>query len=167
MQSELVDRGIEFLADVEKRIELLLKQRRVWEIRESDSPEQQTSREWESLEAGKMWIDREFRPALDEEGLSQFESMMATTQGKLLRALPDRENWRLELHAPHATPRGAYLKKHHIRTWQSWWRAKVGAGPGNGHCWCGVGREHRAPCPYYYVRSRHSPQHARLGTHQL
>ncbi|MGE0607921.1 MAG: lipopolysaccharide kinase InaA family protein [Pirellulales bacterium] len=130
VQSELVDRGIEFLADVERRVELLLKQRRVWEIRESGAAEQLSQRQWESLEAGKMWIDREFRAALDQGGLSQFESMMATTSGRLLRALPDRENWRLELHAPHGSARGAYLKKHHIRTWQSWWRAKVGAGPG-------------------------------------
>jgi heptose I phosphotransferase len=127
---EMEDRGIEFLADVERRVEQLLTRRRVWEIRESDTEVHQSVHSLETVESGKMWIDREFRPALDQDGLSRFEAIMGTTRGKLLRALPDRENWRLELHPPHAAPRGAYLKKHHVRDWHSWWRAKVGAGPG-------------------------------------
>ncbi len=55
---------------------------------------------------------------------------MTITRGQLLRSLPDRENWRLELHAPHGLPRGAYLKRHHVRSLGGWVRAKVGAGPG-------------------------------------
>jgi len=55
---------------------------------------------------------------------------MGWTEGKLLRALPDRENWRLEFHPAHGQLRGAYLKKHHVRTWLTWLRARFGAGPG-------------------------------------
>lgn len=83
-----------------------------------------------SAEPSLMWVDPSDKEALARAGLATFDSMMATTNGKLLRALPDRENWRLELHAAQHGPRGAYLKKHHTRTWGQWLRAKLGAGPG-------------------------------------
>ncbi len=77
----------------------------------------------------KMWIDESYRAALQNAGLDTFAAMMATTDGRCMRALPDRENWRLELHAPHAGPRGAFLKKHHERRWSYWLRAKLGLSP--------------------------------------
>jgi len=83
----------------------------------------------ESLDGGRMWVDRRFREPLREAGLDRFEAMMATTQGRCLRALGDRENWRLELHDGHRGPRGLYLKKHHVRSLGSRIRAAVGAPP--------------------------------------
>jgi len=77
-----------------------------------------------------MWLDERYLPHMEEAGLTHFDAVMQTQGGRCLRALADRENWRLELHAPHDRLRGAYLKKHHIRTPLSWLRAKLGAGPG-------------------------------------
>ena len=128
--SELEERGIEILAAIERQVELQLTRRRIWEIRESDTAEHQAVQSLVAVDAGAMWVNREFRASLDSAGLNRFKSIMATTGGRLLRALPDRENWRLELHAPHGAAQGAYLKKHHVRDARSWWRAKVGAGPG-------------------------------------
>lgn len=82
------------------------------------------------LPGGGMWIDRRFRDSLERAGLVSFQAMMATTTGRLLRALPDRENWRLDLPEDPAPPRGAFLKKHHVRGWKGWLRAKLGWGPG-------------------------------------
>lgn len=129
-QAELEDRGTDVLQGVAGRVEKLLTRRRIWEIRESDTEEHQAVHSLESVETGRMWIDRDFRQALDARGLSNFQSMMTTTRGRLLRSLPDRENWRLELHEPHIEPRGAYLKRHHVRGVRAWLRAKVGARPG-------------------------------------
>lgn len=78
---------------------------------------------------GLMWLDGRYRTALDASGLGGFEAVMDLSAGRCLRALADRENWRLELHAPHASPRGAFLKKHHVRTWQSLLRARLGLRP--------------------------------------
>jgi heptose I phosphotransferase len=47
-----------------------------------------------------------------------------------MRALRDRENWRLQLHAAHGASRAVYLKKHHVRTLASRVRAWLGLGPG-------------------------------------
>jgi heptose I phosphotransferase len=127
--AEMEDLGIELVAEVDRGVERLLTQRRIWEIRESDTETHRGVIPLESVDPGKMWIDREFRPTLEAAGLAHFDDVMSTTQGRLLRALPDRENWRLELHGPHG-PRGAYLKKHHVRDWGTWWRARLGTGPG-------------------------------------
>ncbi|MES1213843.1 MAG: lipopolysaccharide kinase InaA family protein, partial [Singulisphaera sp.] len=54
-------------------------------------------------------------------------AVMATTEGRLMRALPDRENWWLRLHGPHGATRGAFLKKHHERSVPHWLRAKLRA----------------------------------------
>jgi heptose I phosphotransferase len=128
--AELEDLGTEVLAEVARRVEKLLTLRKIWEIRESDTEEHRGVQSLESVETGRMWIDHHFRSALDAQGLSTFESMMTTSDGHLLRSLSDRENWRLELHAPHPEPRAAYLKRHHVRTAGAWLRAKIGTGPG-------------------------------------
>jgi heptose I phosphotransferase len=53
---------------------------------------------------------------------------MACRDGHCMRALGERENWRLELRDGPAL-RGVYLKRHHFRTFYSWLRAKLGIGP--------------------------------------
>jgi hypothetical protein len=78
-----------------------------------------------SPETREIWIDDEFAPSLCAAGLIDFESFMETERGRCLRALDDRENWRLDLPHP-AGPRGAYLKKHHVRSWRWWLRARLG-----------------------------------------
>ncbi len=85
---------------------------------------------------GKMWFDGRFRSALGQARLDSFEQVMASVSGRCLRTLPDRENWYLKLSPPHGRSPGVYLKKHHVRTWQSRLRAKCGAvfgliGPGD------------------------------------
>jgi len=76
-----------------------------------------------------MWLDAGFGPALQRAGLDRLRAVMDTRQGHCLRTLTDRENWRLVIHGPHE-PRGVFLKKHHIRTWRTWLRARLGLGPG-------------------------------------
>src|SRR5689334_6786915 len=83
-----------------------------------------------ALDRSQMWVEGQYLPYLQRAGLTSFEAMMNTTAGRCLRALADRENWRLELHDAHQQPRGAYLKKHHVRGWRQWLRAKLGIGPG-------------------------------------
>ncbi len=128
--SGLEDRGMQVADAVARRAEHLLTFRKIWEIRESDTDEHRAVQPMESLQTGKMWIDRRYREPLKGSEIATFESMMETTDGRLLRALRDRENWRIEVHGPHGHLRGAYLKKHHVRAWTTWLRAKVGAGPG-------------------------------------
>ena len=79
---------------------------------------------------GKMWLDFRFRSELEAAGLVGFEAVMATGAGRCLRVLKDRENWRLTLRDRSCRARGVYLKRHHVRTWGSRLRAKLGAGPG-------------------------------------
>jgi len=79
---------------------------------------------------GAMWLDGRFGPPLERAGLGSFEAVMASAGGRCLRALSDRENWRLELDEGHPKPRGVYLKKHHVRTLGSRLRAVLGGGPG-------------------------------------
>ena len=81
---------------------------------------------------GQMWLDERFHAPLAHAGLDRFGAVMATLDGRCMRALADRENWRLELHGPHEDARGVFLKKHHVRTWSNRLRAKLGAGPGQG-----------------------------------
>lgn len=83
-----------------------------------------------SLDAGRMWANQEFLPHLQRAGLTSFASMMAAQSGELLRTLSDRENWRLELDRGGQGRQKMYLKKHRIRSWTHWLRAKLGAGPG-------------------------------------
>jgi heptosyltransferase II len=73
----------------------------------------------------QLWINARYQESLAEAGFDSFAALMATTQGRLMRALPDRENWRLQLHTPHAQPGGAFLKKHHVRSVGNWLRARL------------------------------------------
>ena len=75
--------------------------------------------------AAQLWINNRYRTALADAKLDDFTALMATTEGRLMRALPDRENWWLRLHAPHGGTRGAFLKKHHVRSLPNWIRAKL------------------------------------------
>jgi heptose I phosphotransferase len=77
-----------------------------------------------------MWVSPRYRDPMQEAGLSSVDDVMTSDAGRLLRSLPDRENWRLELHDAHRGSRAAYLKKHHTRTWRNWLRAKFQLGPG-------------------------------------
>ncbi len=73
-----------------------------------------------------VWIDDEFAPLLGAAGLVDFESFMETERGRCLRALDDRENWRLDLPHTDGRAQGMYLKKHHVRAWHWWLRARLG-----------------------------------------
>lgn len=81
------------------------------------------------IEPGQMWVDGEFLPTLERAGLARFDAVMSTQTGKLLRALPQRENWRLDLDDGRPRPVGMYLKKHRVRSWGYWLRARLGAAP--------------------------------------
>jgi len=86
------------------------------------------SPQYEPLSPARMWVDAAYRATLERAGLTSLEAVMATRDGHCMRALADRENWRIELHAAADSPLGLYLKKHHVRTWRSWLRAKLGIG---------------------------------------
>lgn len=75
---------------------------------------------------GEIWIEAAYRGALATAGLDSVPLVMAGASGRCLRALRDRENWRLEIPGPSGELRGAYLKKHHERRLQYWLRAKLG-----------------------------------------
>jgi heptose I phosphotransferase len=76
---------------------------------------------------GRMWWDGRYRGGLCRAGLTNFDAVMASLAGQCLRALEDRENWHLQLTDADQQPYGVYLKKHHVRTWRSRVRAKLGA----------------------------------------
>lgn len=78
------------------------------------------------VEPERMWAAAAWRDPLQRAGLNAFDDVMQTAAGRCLRALADRENWRLELHAPHGGVRGAYLKKHHVRSWRHRLAARLG-----------------------------------------
>lgn len=78
---------------------------------------------------GKMWLDRRFRSQLQQARLAGFEDVMANSTGRCVRVLEERENWHLKLHNGHQKSRGVYLKKHHVCTWRTRLRAKLGIGP--------------------------------------
>lgn len=78
---------------------------------------------------GTMWIDGRFQRELEHAGLAEFDAVMTNRNGLCLRTLDDRENWRFELHDARGI-RGVFLKRHHVRTWGSWLRAKFKLGPG-------------------------------------
>lgn len=63
----------------------------------------------------RMWIDQEYEAELERLGLASFEAVMNSVSGRLLRTLPDRENWRLEL-ASESRRYVLYLKKHCTRS---------------------------------------------------
>lgn len=82
------------------------------------------------LDAGRMWANQEFLPQLERAGLASFAAVMAARSGRLLRTLSDRENWRLEFDRGGTGRQVMYLKKHRIRSWIHWLRARLGVGPG-------------------------------------
>ncbi len=53
-----------------------------------------------------IWLAQRYRETLQNAGLTGFDEVMASTSGRCLRVLPDRENWYLP---------GMYLKKHRAR----------------------------------------------------
>ncbi len=128
-EAQLEDRASQVIAGVVRRSQRLLARRKIWEIRESHFSAARPLSELEASGRGNMWIDPAFRPHLERAGLAHFEAMMSTTAGHCLRALADRENWRLELDDGHDRC-GAYLKKHHTRSLSSRLRAWLGSGPG-------------------------------------
>jgi hypothetical protein len=67
-----------------------------------------------------MWIAERHYETLEDAGLAEFDEVMASTSGRCLRVLPDRENWYLQ--------GGMYLKKHRARTWRTRIAAAFGAG---------------------------------------
>ncbi len=81
------------------------------------------------LQSGRIWVNCEFVSRLQQAGLLTFEAIMTTGAGRLLRTLRDRENRRLELNDGRG-PRGLYLKKHFIRSWRHWLRARLRLGAG-------------------------------------
>lgn len=127
--AELEDRATELLSATRHRIERLLRRRKIWEIRESDTVAHRSVQVLAPVERGRMWIDPEYRSQLERDGRATFAAMMATTDGQCFRALADRENWRLVLADGRQPPRGAFLKKHHIRTFATRLRAKFGLPP--------------------------------------
>jgi heptose I phosphotransferase len=129
--SHLENRAAEVAEGVEQRIERLLARRKFLELRENPTAQPRRTSRLEPIDGGRMWVDRDYQPQLEEARLAEFDAVMSGTNGRLMRALRDRENWRLELHGPHAQPSGVYLKKHHVRGFEPWLRAKVGAGPGS------------------------------------
>lgn len=76
-----------------------------------------------------MWIDPEFRPALERAGLRGFDAVMANRSGVCWRKLWDRENWRVELPGPEGVRVAVHLKKHRVRSTETWLRAKLGIAP--------------------------------------
>lgn len=97
--------------------------------RQAKSPQDPAETGLEPAGDGKMWLDGRYRCHLTSAGLTGFEAVMKTADGRCLRALKDRENWRLELDGQAGSARGVFLKKHHIRTWRSCWWAWRGIGP--------------------------------------
>jgi len=81
----------------------------------------------ERLDDGAMWLDARYRATMEQVGLATFEAFLHGHGGRCLRALPDRENWRIE--QPTFASRPLFLKKHHVRSWYSWLRARLGLGP--------------------------------------
>ena len=84
------------------------------------------------LADGRMWVDQEYEAELKRLGLASFDSVMQSASGRLLRTLPDRENWRLEL-AGAGRQRVVFLKKHRTRSLVerlSWLVGRSAATPG-------------------------------------
>jgi hypothetical protein len=64
---------------------------------------------------GRIWVDREYEAEFQRLGLVNFDAVMSHAQGRLVRTLPDRENWRLEF-ASQGRRRVLFLKKHRSRS---------------------------------------------------
>lgn len=77
-----------------------------------------------------VWMDGDFRADLRAAGLDSVKAVMVSRRGCCNRVLADRENWRLELPRRDGGSRGVFLKKHHVRTRLSRFRALFGLDPG-------------------------------------
>jgi heptose I phosphotransferase len=128
-ESQLADCSLQLRRAVQSRVERLLAQRRIWEIRENDTVDGANGRRAAAACATTLWIDPEYRGDLEKVGLASFDGIMNATHGRHLRSLKDRENWRFEFAHRHEK-RAAYLKKHRARTLASRMRAALGRGPG-------------------------------------
>lgn len=73
-------------------------------------------------------VDPAFAALLKRHGLGDCDALCDTECGTLLRRLPQRENWRLDLAEEDGTRR-LYLKKHRVRTFATRWRAWFGFSP--------------------------------------
>mgnify|MGYP002623015358 CR=1 FL=1 len=100
---------------VERRAARLQQRSKIRALREGKSASHAPST-WQQLDGGRVWADPEFVPLLTASNLDTLRCVMDGQQGEKLRALADRENWRLVLDAPQAQPRAAYLKKHRSAT---------------------------------------------------
>ncbi|MBI3461950.1 MAG: hypothetical protein HY000_02680, partial [Planctomycetes bacterium] len=127
-ESKVGVRMSQLAAAIDRRSQRLLTRRKFWEIRESDTQGHQSAPNVELEGPTTLWIDAAYSQRLERAGLTTFSAMMSTRDGLLLRALKDRENWRLRLDS--VEPCGAYLKKHHQRSLATWLRAKAGWGLG-------------------------------------
>jgi len=82
------------------------------------------------LAAGQsVWMDHDFKGDLRTAGLDSVEAVMASREGRCMRVLAERANRRLELPRRNRGARGVFLKKHHVRTWRSRFRALLGLEP--------------------------------------
>jgi heptose I phosphotransferase len=70
-----------------------------------------------------------FRDVLERHGLTDCEALVDSQAGVLLRKLPTRENWRLELDDADGRIMRLYLKKHVVRTPGTCWHAWCGTSP--------------------------------------
>lgn len=84
----------------------------------------------EPTAAETLWIDASFQPLLKRAGWNTLDAVMAATDGDCWRSMHHRENWRFDLPDDAGRSRRVYLKKHHVRTWQSWLWTKLGGRPG-------------------------------------
>jgi heptose I phosphotransferase len=75
-----------------------------------------------------LWASPACREGLHTAGLDRFAALMQGREGTCLRALPDRENWRLVLSLA-GGPRVVYLKKHHVGGAAARLRAWLGLPP--------------------------------------
>ena len=66
-----------------------------------------------------IWLAERYGETLQNAGLTGFDEVMASTSGRCLRVLSDRENWICQ---------GMYLKKHRAQTWAT--RIAAALGPG-------------------------------------
>lgn len=77
-----------------------------------------------------MWTSPHFRKLLQSSNLDSVDAVSGTTNGYLMRRLPTRENWRLDLADDTGSGQRMYLKKHRERGLYWRLRALFRLGPG-------------------------------------
>ncbi|HEV3340798.1 MAG TPA: lipopolysaccharide kinase InaA family protein [Pirellulales bacterium] len=78
------------------------------------------------VDEGRMWVDQQYAGELERLGLASFDAVMNSASGRLLRTLPDRENWRLEL-SGESRRHVLFLKKHRVRSMAERLRSWIGS----------------------------------------